>query len=61
MYIFNESFLASFGLTPEQKEIQKVANDFAKNEMLPNMQEWDEKVVLDFYFLETFVISRRPI
>jgi hypothetical protein len=35
---------ASEGLTEEQKQIQKVAWDFAQNEMQPNMAMWDEKV-----------------
>lgn len=37
-------FLASAGLTEEQKEFQKVALDFATKEMAPHMAEWDEKV-----------------
>ena len=35
---------ASHGLTEEQKEFQKVAFDFAANEMAPHMAEWDQKV-----------------
>jgi hypothetical protein len=35
---------ASIGLDAEQKEIQRVARDFAINEMMPHMAEWDEKV-----------------
>lgn len=35
---------ASLGLTDEQKEFQKVAFDFAANEMSPHMAEWDQKV-----------------
>lgn len=35
---------ASCGLTDEQKEFQKVAFDFAANEMSPHMAEWDQKV-----------------
>ncbi|XP_074535783.1 isobutyryl-CoA dehydrogenase, mitochondrial [Halichoeres trimaculatus] len=31
------------GLTDEQKEFQKVAFDFAANEMAPYMAEWDQK------------------
>ncbi|KAM4627126.1 isobutyryl-CoA dehydrogenase, mitochondrial isoform 2-T2 [Polymixia lowei] len=31
------------GLSDEQKEFQKVAFDFAANEMAPHMAEWDEK------------------
>ncbi|KAM9852890.1 isobutyryl-CoA dehydrogenase, mitochondrial [Aulostomus maculatus] len=33
----------SHGLTDEQKEFQKVAFDFAANEMAPYMAEWDQK------------------
>lgn len=32
------------GLNEEQKEFQKVAFDFAAQEMAPNMAEWDQKV-----------------
>lgn len=35
---------AAYGLTDEQKEFQKVAFDFAANEMAPFMAEWDQKV-----------------
>lgn len=38
------SSAASRGLTDEQKEFQKVAFDFAANEMAPHMAEWDQKV-----------------
>ncbi|CAJ0948164.1 unnamed protein product, partial [Mesorhabditis belari] len=31
------------GLSPELKDIQSVARDFALKEMYPNMQTWDEK------------------
>uniref|UniRef100_A0AC34QY67 Acyl-CoA dehydrogenase n=1 Tax=Panagrolaimus sp. JU765 TaxID=591449 RepID=A0AC34QY67_9BILA len=33
----------SIGLTPEQKEIQNAARDFAKNELYPKMAEYDLK------------------
>ncbi|XP_012304570.1 isobutyryl-CoA dehydrogenase, mitochondrial isoform X3 [Aotus nancymaae] len=33
----------SMGLNEEQKEFQKVAFDFAAQEMAPNMAEWDQK------------------
>ncbi|CAG0884478.1 unnamed protein product [Darwinula stevensoni] len=33
------------GLTTEQKHIQEVALNFARNEMLPRMAEWDEKEI----------------
>nr|XP_057935784.1 isobutyryl-CoA dehydrogenase, mitochondrial [Doryrhamphus excisus] len=35
----------SHGLSDEQKEFQKVAFDFAANEMAPHMAEWDQKEV----------------
>ncbi|KAM6960544.1 isobutyryl-CoA dehydrogenase, mitochondrial [Aplochiton taeniatus] len=35
----------AYGLTDEQKEFQKVAFDFATNEMAPHMTEWDEKEI----------------
>ena len=35
---------ASLGLTEEQKHIQKMATDFAKNELYPNMATWDQEV-----------------
>lgn len=34
----------SIGLTPEQKEIQQVAKNFARNELYPKMAEYDLKV-----------------
>ena len=34
------------GITEEQKEIQRVALDFAKNEMAPHMHTWDMEVSL---------------
>uniref|UniRef100_A0A915MBA7 40S ribosomal protein S15 n=2 Tax=Meloidogyne incognita group TaxID=654580 RepID=A0A915MBA7_MELJA len=33
----------TLGLTEEQKEIQKTAKEFAKNELYPYMDEWDAK------------------
>ncbi|KAK2847416.1 hypothetical protein Q5P01_010415 [Channa striata] len=33
------------GLSEEQKEFQKVAFDFAANEMSPHMAEWDQKEI----------------
>ena len=39
-----ELYTASYGLTDEQKAFQKVALDFAENEMKLNMRTWDEKV-----------------
>ncbi|KAJ8280638.1 hypothetical protein GJAV_G00057210 [Gymnothorax javanicus] len=35
----------SVGLSDEQKEFQKVAFDFAANEMAPHMAEWDQKEI----------------
>ncbi|XP_062377963.1 isobutyryl-CoA dehydrogenase, mitochondrial isoform X1 [Sardina pilchardus] len=35
----------SLGLSDEQKEFQKMAFDFAANEMAPNMMEWDQKEI----------------
>uniref|UniRef100_A0A3Q2U226 Isobutyryl-CoA dehydrogenase, mitochondrial n=1 Tax=Fundulus heteroclitus TaxID=8078 RepID=A0A3Q2U226_FUNHE len=35
----------SYGLSEEQKEFQKVAFDFAANEMAPHMAEWDQKEI----------------
>ncbi|KAI5620808.1 isobutyryl-CoA dehydrogenase, mitochondrial [Silurus asotus] len=35
----------SLGLSDEQKEFQKVAFDFAANEMAPHMAQWDEKEI----------------
>ncbi|KAK3531526.1 hypothetical protein QTP70_024917, partial [Hemibagrus guttatus] len=40
-----KSVLSSVGLTDEQKEFQKVAFDFAANEMAPHMAQWDEKEI----------------
>lgn len=39
------------GLDADVKEIQKVARDFARKEMYPNMAEWDQKVVFMRYFV----------
>uniref|UniRef100_A0A3B4TII6 Isobutyryl-CoA dehydrogenase, mitochondrial n=1 Tax=Seriola dumerili TaxID=41447 RepID=A0A3B4TII6_SERDU len=39
------SLTAAHGLTDEQKEFQKVAFDFAANEMAPHMAEWDQKEI----------------
>ncbi|XP_039261018.1 isobutyryl-CoA dehydrogenase, mitochondrial-like [Styela clava] len=33
----------TIGLSDEQKEYQKLAYDFAQNELAPNMQKWDEE------------------
>ncbi|KAJ8257023.1 hypothetical protein COCON_G00191750 [Conger conger] len=35
----------SLGLSDEQKEFQKMAFDFAANEMAPHMAEWDQKEI----------------
>ncbi|PVD29032.1 hypothetical protein C0Q70_11629 [Pomacea canaliculata] len=34
---------ASLGLTDEQRQIQQLAADFARNEMFPNMATWDRE------------------
>uniref|UniRef100_A0A3Q1K8F5 Isobutyryl-CoA dehydrogenase, mitochondrial n=1 Tax=Anabas testudineus TaxID=64144 RepID=A0A3Q1K8F5_ANATE len=44
-FLFVVLFVASYGLTDEQKEFQKVAFDFAANEMSPHMAEWDQKEI----------------
>jgi alkylation response protein AidB-like acyl-CoA dehydrogenase len=33
----------SFALTPEQRELQELAHEFAANELRPIAGEWDEK------------------
>ena len=33
------------GLSPDQKEIYKVARDFARKEMAPNMEKWDQEEI----------------
>ena len=38
------SFSASLGLTDDQREFQRVALEFAKNELAPEMQKWDQEV-----------------
>ena len=37
-------FAASLGLRDDQREFQRVALDFAKNELAPEMQKWDQEV-----------------
>ncbi|CAL1280914.1 unnamed protein product [Larinioides sclopetarius] len=40
------SFLdPALGLSEEQLQVQKIAQEFASKEMLPNMAEWDEKEI----------------
>jgi acyl-CoA dehydrogenase len=34
-----------FSLSPEQREIQELALKFARNEMIPRAQEYDEKSI----------------
>lgn len=41
-----------FGLTPEQSEIKDLAMKFAKNEMMPKAQEFDEKASLPLDILK---------
>uniref|UniRef100_A0A3B4XQV4 Isobutyryl-CoA dehydrogenase, mitochondrial n=1 Tax=Seriola lalandi dorsalis TaxID=1841481 RepID=A0A3B4XQV4_SERLL len=45
LYCILCSLTAAHGLTDEQKEFQKVAFDFAANEMAPHMAEWDQKEI----------------
>ena len=40
--------LASLGLTEDQKMYQKMAQDFATNEMRPHMERWDKEVSKDY-------------
>lgn len=47
---FHSSFSASMGLTDHQREFQKVAADFAKNELAPEMMKWDQEVLVDNNF-----------
>jgi len=35
----------SLGLTDDQREFQRVALDFAKNELAPEMQKWDQEEI----------------
>ena len=37
-------FIAGYGLSSEQKQLQSEAIKFARQEMAPNMIQWDEKV-----------------
>ena len=37
-------YVASYGLSDDQREFQKVALNFAQNEMAPYMRQWDEEV-----------------
>ena len=47
---FHSSFSASMGLTDHQRDFQKVAADFAKNELAPEMMKWDQEVIVDNKF-----------
>ena len=47
---FHSSFSASMGLTDHQRDFQKLAADFAKNELAPEMMKWDQEVIVDNYF-----------
>ena len=44
------SFSASMGLTDHQRDFQKVAADFAKNELAPEMMKWDQEVIVDNFY-----------
>ncbi|KAL8611343.1 Isobutyryl-CoA dehydrogenase, mitochondrial [Nucella lapillus] len=35
----------SLGLSAEQKQIQQLASDFARNEMFPHMEKWDREEI----------------
>ena len=48
----------AIGLTPEQIEIQKLAKDFARNELYPKMAEFDEKVSSNHCFLYSEAAAR---
>ena len=41
---------ASMGLTDHQRDFQKLAADFAKNELAPEMMKWDQEVIVDYNF-----------
>jgi len=43
----------SLGLTDHQREFQKVASEFAKNELAPKMQEWDQEETFPVDVLKT--------
>ena len=47
---FHSSFSASMGLTDHQRDFQKLAADFAKNELAPEMMKWDQEVIVDYNF-----------
>lgn len=58
--MFQICFLsASLGLTDDQREFQRVALEFAKNELAPEMQKWDQEVCEkkdSYFFLEKLSI-----
>lgn len=45
LFLLIALYAVSLGLTADQKEFQRVALDFAKKEMLPHAEEWDEKKI----------------
>lgn len=51
---FKKLSSASHNLDPELIEIQKVAKDFARQEMYPHMEKWDKEVDQFDYFLTAF-------
>lgn len=56
-YMFQICFLsASLGLTDDQREFQRVALEFAKNELAPEMQKWDQEVCKKKWILIFFKI-----
>lgn len=44
------------GLTDHQRDFQKLAADFAKNELAPEMMKWDQEVIVDNYFYKFWVL-----
>lgn len=42
--LFHIFFPAGDGLSSEQRQLQSEALKFARQEMMPNMSRWDEKV-----------------
>jgi hypothetical protein len=57
--ILNSLLAAAHGLSDEQKAFQKMAFNFAANEMSPHMADWDEKVLL--YSATCLAIPFQPI
>lgn len=47
------------GLTDQQRDFQKVAADFAKNELAPEMMKWDQEVIVhnNFYKFQVLMYT----